>query len=130
MECRFALSVITCGLTFPFHSCRRTVPITENSGLIIAVLAGRPGDASYTEAINVLYGSVTEARKDTNFTTAEKTHPRGNFASLSTGIDFPTTQFRPINLQSHHQGILDKLMSRPEVQRIASFQSGECLVDS
>jgi len=73
----------------PFHSLHsKPVPILTRGGETVVLLAGRPKDPSYEDALVDLEASVTEAGKNFHFSEYQRDNRRGDYLAISTGISF------------------------------------------
>ena len=115
-------------LTFPLMPCRTPRPIVDSSNRIIAVLAGKPEDDSYTDAVDSTYKAFMDASGKVRLPTVP--HIRGYFPVLHFGLHYGQGQQRPqrLRLSKAASKMADKLTALPCVKRIAAYVDCKLLV--
>ncbi|TFK67072.1 hypothetical protein BDN72DRAFT_879900 [Pluteus cervinus] len=103
--------------------------ILDDEERIVAVLVGQPKHASWREAILDAAKTCAEVReageRDLLFNDDHTFHRRGNFTAISIGVSHGGGQTRPGNLfhPKKRKLLLQTLLERKSIQRIAGFQS-------
>jgi hypothetical protein len=102
-------------------------PIIDAQGRIIVVLAGRPRDSTYVEAVAAAYAAMMHARSEAKFPASMSKHRRGPFPPLTAGVNYSKGAREPSRMVSAEYGaLLQVLLGNPNVQRMAIFASGKC----
>ena len=83
MECELRHSVRGTGL---MAFSRSPKPILAKGGELLALLAGRPADGSYLEALSLLQTAMLEAKAQFSFTGWLVENQRGVFKAISAGV--------------------------------------------
>lgn len=95
------------------------------------MLAGRPNDPTYNQAIEEAFRLVMEVGEGEDFSRDERFHRRGHFPALAVGISYGTGQLEPMELsegvlgKGRHASILQRLVGSEAVQRMAAYADGE-----
>lgn len=105
------------------HACRVPTPILDKAGRIIAVLVGRPDDASWDAAQAEAADALEHTRGACVFQAKHTCHGRGRFPALQVGISFGGGQPKPKNCANDapNERVLKALISHPAFCRIAAF---------
>jgi hypothetical protein len=91
---------------------------------IFAVLAGRPNDLTYMEAVANAAHTIDREGSNTTFSPEEKDHRRGLYPAVSIGVSYGNGQTELAFLSRHnHDKILSRLTNDPSIQRLATFAS-------
>lgn len=103
-----------------------TLAILDSAGRIVAVLVGQPSDdPSWEQVHKSAADKLEQARAECRFSAKQKSHRRGRFPALATGISHGGGQLRPGNLKhGSNDGVLRSLTSHPSFMRLAGFASG------
>lgn len=104
---------------------REARPILDNGGRVIAVLAGRPSDSSYTEAADRAFEAMVCEGRAAGFGSDVPKHRRGAFPALNTGVSYGEGQQQPAFLNTgKHAPMLKRLVDNKDFKRLATFASG------
>ena len=68
--------------------CRKTVPIRTKSGLLIALLAGKPSAPTWERKMKTLAHAMDSARLKMSFRDEQTAHRRGDYPTVTTGISY------------------------------------------
>ena len=115
------------GSSDPSLCFRLPAPVIDQSGRVIAVLAGHP-EAEDWEAVHLAAAQALEdARSASSFPSSSLEHRRGNFQALMTGVSIGNGQQQPSNLRNSrvNKKVVDELGNATPFQRLAGYSSGE-----
>lgn len=103
-----------------------TVAILDSAGRVVAVLVGQPSaDASWQQVHKSAADRLEQARSECRFSPKQRSHRRGRFPALATGISHGGGQVKPGNLgHGSNGGVLKSLTAHPSFIRLAGFASG------
>ncbi|GBE80333.1 hypothetical protein SCP_0300480 [Sparassis crispa] len=93
---------------------------------IIAILAGQPNDAMWGEAVSNVSTTLASVEKTCTFSRLQRSHRRGRFPTLATGISHGGGQRKPQDIYNTaaNQMKLTELCCNCGIQQIASFENG------
>ncbi|KAJ3965335.1 hypothetical protein EV361DRAFT_810878 [Lentinula raphanica] len=103
---------------------RVPIPILDNSGLIISVLAGQPG-SDYSCTLDEIFDLFVQAGCDARLkaTNALGAHKRSLFPAFTRGATMGMGSSTPVELKTGFMGsILDCLVGHKAVRRMAAYQ--------
>ncbi|KAJ6543752.1 hypothetical protein DFH09DRAFT_1321937 [Mycena vulgaris] len=99
-------------------------PIVDSQGRIIAVLAGRPRDPAYAQAVSRAFQAMCLACTGTAFPASMARHRRGLYPTLIAGLSYSKGQRVPSRLDGgEYAVILSALLGNLDVRRMAIFAS-------
>jgi len=85
MECN--LSSISVG-SFSLPSSRGSIPIKTPSGIVIALLAGRPYAPSWSEQMKSLAGDLNTTANSMTLETGGNRHHCGDYPAINIGVSY------------------------------------------
>ncbi|KAJ3766631.1 hypothetical protein FB446DRAFT_653498 [Lentinula raphanica] len=103
---------------------RVPIPILDNSGLIISVLAGQPG-TDYGCDLDEVFNLFVQVGRDAGLkaTNPLGPHKRGSFPAFTRGATMGMGSSTPVALNTGFMGsILDHLVGHKAVRRMAAYQ--------
>ncbi|KAL0568670.1 hypothetical protein V5O48_013311 [Marasmius crinis-equi] len=99
-----------------------SVPILDQNGRVIAVLAGRPNDETYVEDALCFHRRILECRA--KFRWQDESQQRGHFPAQAVGVSYGTGQPHPMRRRNTQYGqMMEELLETRGAERIASYQS-------
>lgn len=103
-----------------------SVAILDSEGRIVAVLVGQPSnDPSWEQVHQDAAAKLERARRECRFSAKQRSHRRGRFPALATGISHGGGQLKPGNLDhGSNDAVLKSLTAHPSFLRLAGFASG------
>jgi|SRR5271169_1218655 len=104
---------------------RKSMPILDSEGRIVAILAGCPNDKCWPELNRQAAKALEEARVRCNM--RDKKHRRGIFPSLRGGVLLGGGQTMPMNAKNGDQAgeIVTDLNGRESFRRISGFTNSK-----
>ena len=102
---------------------RTPVPIVDIQGRIITVLGGSPDDATWLNVHQQAAQEIESSRDRCHFTKKQKTHRRGRYSVLASGITIGPGGTRPVVLNQHpaNKAVLDHLFVQPSFIRLTGY---------
>ncbi|KAI0743713.1 hypothetical protein C8Q80DRAFT_1106888, partial [Daedaleopsis nitida] len=91
------------------------VPLVDDQGRIIALLAGRPADdAGWAQVNQEAQCAFERAREEYRFKDSQVDHRRGTYAAITSGISYGSGQRRVSNLadSAHNRRVIRDLLLR------------------
>lgn len=104
----------------------KSVPVVDGTRRLSAVMLYGPVDPTYLEAVWDMGGAILEAGKANKWDKSEKHHKRAGSPSAARGISCGKGQPQLMRLGGKRQPMMEQLMERESLQRVAGFQSGRC----
>ncbi|KAK0227741.1 hypothetical protein IW262DRAFT_1264066, partial [Armillaria fumosa] len=105
---------------------REAIPVTDDEGHVIAVLAGQPEDPNWESIHTSVSDLLDQSQGKCTFSWKQRKHRHGCYSALSVGISFGGGQTFPQNL--HHEGtparVLATLINHIAFIRLVGFASG------
>ncbi|KAJ7192618.1 hypothetical protein GGX14DRAFT_379917 [Mycena pura] len=99
-------------------------PIVDAHDRVIAVLAGRPRDPTYVQAVSDVFNAMLLERKNAHFPGSLNKHRRGSFPALNAGLSYSKGQRVPSRLDGGEYALLlQRLLGDPNVNRMAVYAS-------
>ncbi|KIK71586.1 hypothetical protein GYMLUDRAFT_235893 [Collybiopsis luxurians FD-317 M1] len=100
-----------------------SVALQDDSNCLLAIRIGGPDDSMYFEDVEDMMQAVLEKGRTMKWEAKEKRHKRGSFPAVAQGISYGKGQPEPMHMNDKRQGMMEELMSRSSVCRIAGYQS-------
>ncbi|KAK0484267.1 hypothetical protein EDD18DRAFT_1083804 [Armillaria luteobubalina] len=109
------------------ETCREVIPVANDEGRVITVLAGQPEDPDWESVHTLASALLDQSQGKCTFSRKQQKRRRGCYSALSVGISFGGGQrCFPQNL--HHEGttaqVLATLINHIAFIRLAGFASG------
>ncbi|KAF7984571.1 hypothetical protein HWV62_13787 [Athelia sp. TMB] len=104
---------------------RTPIPIKDASGVVIALLGGRPSDSGWDELAATAASAVEESRSRLDLTYEDAHHRRGDFVAIPDGFVHGNGTTEPTNLYLNDTNrlVMDELYSMPEFARLSGFSN-------
>ncbi|KAK0495261.1 hypothetical protein EDD18DRAFT_1310019 [Armillaria luteobubalina] len=106
------------------ETCREAIPIADDEGHVIAVLAGQPEDPNWESIHTLVSALLDQSRGECTFSWKQQKHRCSRYLALSVGISFGGGQ----RCNLHHEGttaqVLATLINHIAFIRLAGFASG------
>ncbi|KAI9068915.1 hypothetical protein FKP32DRAFT_1587310 [Trametes sanguinea] len=97
--------------------------LVDSNGAVVGMLAGKPQDPTWGETVAQVNEAMSAASAACRFSAVQKSHRRGDFATLAQGFSFGGGQTAPGNIRNKpvNARALAELCQHPAMLRIAGF---------
>ena len=125
---RFALSLVIAW--FIINDVSRTpMPIVDKWGRIIGVLGGSPDDPTWSSVHQQAAQEIESSRDQCHFSKKQKTHRRGRYSVLASGITIGPGGTRPVVLNQHpaNKAVINHLFVQPSFIRLTGHTASKLM---